>query len=45
MVTIAKSAMMRNNPTKKTLLKVTMSMTTTIITVLHRDLENDWSGC
>ena len=44
MVTVAMIAMMRNNPTRKTLLKVTMSMVTTVTTVLHRDLENDWSS-
>ena len=43
MVTVAMSAMMRNNPTRITMLKVTMSMVTTMATVLHRDLENDWS--
>ena len=31
------SAMMSNNPTKKT-----MSMRTTMTTVLHLDFENDW---
>ena len=35
MVTVAMIAMMRNNPTRKTLLKVTMSMMTTMTTVLH----------
>ena len=33
-----------DNPTKKTLLKVTMSMVTTMTTVPHRDLEKDWSS-
>ena len=44
MVTVAMSAMMRNNPTRKPLLTVTMSMVTTITTVLHRDFETDWSS-
>ena len=43
-VTVAMNAMMRKNPTKRTLLKVTMSMMTTMTTVLHRDFENDWSS-
>ena len=30
-------------PTNKTILKGTMSMMTTMTTVLHRDLEKDWS--
>ena len=42
MATVAMSAMMWNNPTRKTLLKVIMSMMTTMTTV--RDLENDWSN-
>ena len=33
-----------NNLTKKTLVKVTMSMMTTMTAVLHRDLETDWSS-
>ena len=44
MVTVAMSAMMRNNPTKKTMLKVTMSMMTTLTTISHRDFQNDWSS-
>ena len=40
---VATIARMTTSPTKKTLLKVTMSMMTTMTTVLHRDLENDWS--
>ena len=36
-------AIMRSNPTRKTLLKVTMSMMATMTTVLHRDFENDWT--
>ena len=40
MVTVAMSAMMWYNLTKKTMLKVTMSMMTTMTTALHRDLEN-----
>ena len=35
---------MMKNPTKKTLSKVTMSMTATT-TVLHRDLDIGWSKC
>ena len=42
MATVATSAMMRKNATRKTLLTVTMSMMTTMTTVPHRDLENDW---
>ena len=45
MVTVAMSVMMRFDPAKKTLLKVTMSMITTMTTILHRDLEYDWSIC
>ena len=41
MVTVAVNAMMRNNPTRKTLTKLMM---TTMTTVLHRDQENDWSN-
>ena len=37
-------AMMRNNPTRKTLSKVTMSMRTTMITVPHRDLAGSRHG-
>ena len=45
MVTVAMSAMMmRSNPTKKTMLKVTMSMMTTMSTGLHRDFQNDRSS-
>ena len=44
MATVATSAMTRNSSTKKTLLKVTMSMMTTMTTVLHRDFQNDWSS-
>ena len=40
MVTVAMSAIMRNDLTKKTMLKVNMSMMTTMTTALHRDLEN-----
>ena len=40
MVTVAMSAM-SSNPTKKTMLKVTMSMMTTTSTGLHRDFQND----
>ena len=43
-MTVAMSAMMMNNPTRKTMLTVTMSMMTTMTTVLHRDLENDQSS-
>ena len=42
-VTVATSAMLRNF-IRKTLLKVTMSMMTTMTTVLHQDLENAWSS-
>ena len=42
MVTVTMSAMMRNNSTRKTLLKVNMSTMTTLTTALHRDFENDW---
>ena len=38
MVTVAMIAMAKN-PDEKTLLKVIMSMTTTMTTVLHRDLD------
>ena len=38
MVTVAMSAMMRNNPTSKTTLQVTMSMMTTMTTVLHQEI-------
>ena len=44
MVTVAMIAMMENNPTRKTLLKVTTSMMTTMTTVLHGDFQNDWSS-
>ena len=43
-MTVATSLMIRNNPSKKTLLNVTISMMTTMTTVLHRDSENDWSS-
>ena len=33
-----------NNPNRKTLLEVIMSMMTSMTTVLHRDFENDWSN-
>ena len=42
--TVPMSAMIRNSPTKKTTLKVTMSMMTTMTPVLHRDFKNDWSS-
>ena len=42
-MTVAMSAMMSNNPTKKIMLKVTAPMMTTMTTVLHRDFEKDWS--
>ena len=44
MVTVAMSAMMRNTPTRKTMLNVIMSMMTTMTTVLHRDFQSDWSS-
>ena len=44
MVTVAMIAMMKNNPTTKTLSKVTTSIMTTMTIVLHRELENDWSS-
>ena len=37
------TAMMRNNPTRKTMLQVTMSTMTTMTTVLLRELQNDRS--
>ena len=43
MVTVAMVAMTKN-PTKKTLSEVTMSKMTTMTTVLHRNLEIDWSS-
>ena len=43
MVTVVRSAMIRN-ANKKTLLKVTMSMMTTMRTVVHRALEKDCSS-
>ena len=36
--------MMKNDPTMKTFLKLTMSMMTTMTTVLHRDFQNAWSS-
>ena len=39
MVIVAMSAMMRNNPTQKTTLKITMSMMPTMSTALHRELQ------
>ena len=45
MVTVAMSAMMmKSDPTTKTMLKVTMSMMTTMTTGLHRDFQNDRSS-
>ena len=44
LVIVAMSAMMKNNPARKTMLNVTVFMMTTITTVLHRDFENDWSN-
>ena len=43
MVTVAMIAMMKSE-TRRTLSKVTMSMMTTITTVPHRNLENEWSS-
>ena len=44
MVNVAMSAMMKNDPTRNTLPKVTKSMMTTMTTVLHRHLQKDWSS-